>query len=81
MPVAWRLHVLEERLKREYDVEPTVESVGLYDLSAFDQNATLVALMERGAGLPVVLVNGGVACVGDIDQDAVSTYVSGIVAG
>lgn len=79
MPVAWRLHVLEERLKRECDASFTVEAVDLHDLSRADQSVALDALIETRGGFPVVLVEGTVACVDDIDTDAIVSCVAAIL--
>ncbi len=76
MPVEWRLHVLEERLKRDFDERFLIESKDLYDLLPDDQSAALNALIEAQGAFPVVLVNGAAACVGDIDADAISAAVT-----
>jgi hypothetical protein len=72
MPVTWRLHVLEETLVREFGGVFTVESLDLYGLSPLDQHAAIQAIMETGGDFPVVLVDGCVACVGDIETDAIA---------
>ena len=71
MPVEWRLHVLEGKLKREVGDLFTVESVDLYGLPPLEQHAAIEAIMRECGDFPVVLVGGVVACVGDIDADAI----------
>ena len=76
MPVEWRLHVLETRLEREFGDEFLLEAVGLYGVSPSEQSAALEAIVETGAAFPVVLVNGVVACTGDIEFDAIASRVA-----
>lgn len=75
MPVEWRLHVLGEKLKREVAYRFVIESVDLYDLTADEQHVAIDAVMQAREDFPVVLVDGFVACVGDIDADAIVTAV------
>ena len=72
MPVEWRLHVLEERLKRDYGEVFAVEVTDLYGLTPVEQSAALDAMIATQGDFPVVVVNGVVACVGDIDADAIA---------
>lgn len=81
MPVEWRLHVLEERLKREVGDRFVINQVDLYALSPADQHAAITAIMTQSGDFPVVLVDGAVACVGDIDADAIVAAVSGRTSG
>jgi hypothetical protein len=81
MPVEWRLHVLEDKLKREVGERFVIESVDLYDLSPLDQHAALDAIISANGDFPVVLVDGAVACVGDIDADAITAAVARRCAG
>jgi len=71
MPVEWRLHVLEEKLKREVGERFVIDSVDLYALSPADQHVAITAIITQSGDFPVVLVDGAVACVGDIDADAI----------
>jgi len=71
MPVPWRLHVLEERLEQEFGKTCTVESVDLYALEPQERSEVLDALVQAHAELPVVLVDGEVACTDDIDVEAI----------
>jgi hypothetical protein len=75
MPVEWRLHVLEERLKRDFGEVFAVEVTDLYGVSPREQSAALDAMIEVHGDFPVVLVNQVAACVGDIDADAIATEV------
>lgn len=76
MPVEWRLHVLGEKLGREVGERFVIESVDLYGLSPLDQHAALDASIAAKGDFPVVLVDGAVACVGDIDIDAITAAVA-----
>jgi len=71
MPVEWRLHVLGEKLKREVGDRFVIESVDLYGLSPLEQHAAIDAIIQTCEDFPVVLVDGVVACVGDIHADAI----------
>jgi hypothetical protein len=75
MPVEWRLHVLEERLKRDYGEVFTIGATDLYGLSPREQSAALNAMIEVQGQFPVVLVNEVAVCVGDIDVDAIAAEV------
>ena len=81
MPVAWRLHVLEDRLKREVGEVFVVESVDLYGLDMDEQHTAIDAVMAACADFPVVLVDGEVACVGDIEVDPIVAALARRVAG
>jgi hypothetical protein len=76
MPVEWRLHVLGEKLKREVGDRFGIEAVDLYGLSPLDQHAAIDAIIQTREDFPVVLVDGVVACVGDIDADAIVAAVA-----
>jgi hypothetical protein len=71
MPVEWRLHVLEERLKCDVDGPCTVESVDLIALTPVERTAALDAMVDLQTEFPITLVDGVVACTGDIDADAI----------
>ena len=70
MPLAWRLQVLEARV-RETGVAVTVEDVNLYALGREDQHVVLDALVAAGGDLPAVMVGERVVCVDGIDLEAV----------
>jgi len=76
MSVEWRLHVLGERLKRDFDEVFAVEAVDLDGVSPLEQTAAIDAMVETQGDFPIVLVNGVVACVSDIDADAISNQVA-----
>ena len=80
MPVTWRLHVLEERLKRDFGKVFEIETVGLYGVSPLEQSAAIDAMVETQGGFPIVLVDGVVACVSDIDADAIANQVDKALA-
>ena len=75
MPVSWRLHVLEERLKRDFGMVFEIETVDLYDVSPLERSAAIDAMIETQGDFPITLVNGVVACVSDIDADAIADAV------
>lgn len=75
MPVEWRLHVLEDRLRRDFGESFTTEVTDLYGLVPKEQCAAIDAIIETQGDFPLVLVNGVVACVSEIDADAVSLAV------
>lgn len=77
MPVEWRLHVLEERL-RQSGFDPDIQTADLYDLSPAEQSVVLDAIIATGEGFPVVLVNGVAACAGDIDIALVAATATGL---
>jgi len=76
MPVEWRLHVLEDRLKREVGPRFVIEAVDLYGLDMDEQHTAIDAVITTRGDFPVVLVDGVVACVGDIDADAIATALA-----
>jgi hypothetical protein len=76
MPVDWRLHVLEEKLKREAGERFVINSVDLYALSPADQHVAITAIITQSGDFPVVLVDGAVACIGDIDAEAIVATAS-----
>ena len=80
MPVTWRLHVLEERLKRDFGEVFAIETVDLYGVSPLEQSAAIDAMVETQGDFPITLVNGVVACVGDIDADAIADQVAKVLA-
>ena len=76
MPVEWRLHVLEERLKRDFGEVFAIEVTDLYGVSQAEQSAAIDAMIETQGDFPIVLVNCVAACVSDIDADAIAAEVS-----
>ena len=75
MPVEWRLHVLEDRLTRDFGDVFAIEVADLYGVSPSEQSAALDAIVETQGDFPIVLVERVVACVGDIDADAIVEQV------
>lgn len=80
MPVPWRLHVLEERLRREVGERFVIESVDLYGLTPMEQHVAIDAIITTRTDFPVVLADGEVACLGDIDAEAIVTAVAARLA-
>ena len=80
MPVEWRLHVLEERLKRDFGAVFAIETVDLYGVSPTEQSAAIDAMIETQGDFPITLVDGVVACVSDIDADAIADQVAKALA-
>jgi hypothetical protein len=72
MPVEWRLHVLEERLKRDFGDCPDLVVTDLYGVTPLEQSAAIDAMIATQGDFPIVLVNGTAACVSDIDADAIA---------
>ena len=75
MPVEWLLHVLEERLKRDFGHSPELIVTDLYGVTPLEQSAAIDGMIETQGDFPIVLVNGVVACVNDIDADAIAAEV------
>ena len=80
MPVTWRLHVLEERLRRDFGEVFAIETVDLYGVSPLEQSAAIDAMVETQGDFPITLVNGVVVCVSDIDADAIADQVAKVLA-
>ena len=72
MPVEWRLHVLEERLKHDFGKVFTIQAVDLYGVSVDERGAAIDAMVETQGDFPITLVDGVVACVSDIDADVIA---------
>jgi hypothetical protein len=70
MPETWRARVIEEHL-RAAGIAATVRACDIYALDGEERHAVLDAMVRDGAEPPMVLVRGRVACVGDIDFEAV----------
>lgn len=80
MPVEWRLHVLEERLRHDFGEVFTIETVDLYGVTPQEQSAAIDAMVETQGDFPITLVDGTVACVSDIDLDAIAAQLARAVA-
>ena len=72
MPIEWRLHVLEERLKHDFGKVFALQTVDLHGVSPGEQSAAIDAMVETQGDFPITLVGGVVACVCDIDADAIA---------
>ncbi|MBU4555384.1 MAG: hypothetical protein KJ747_00740 [Actinobacteria bacterium] len=72
MPVEWHLHVLEERLKHDFGHVFAIQAVDLYGVSLAEQTAAIDAMVETQGDFPITLVDGVVACVSEIDIDAIA---------
>lgn len=70
MPGTWRAHVIEERLRNE-GLDAAVTERDIYSLAGEERHAVLDAMTVQHADLPMVVVNGVVACFGDLDLNAV----------
>lgn len=68
--------MLEERLNGAVAGSCEIESVDLDDVPTAERDAALDALLDVRGDFPVVFVDGVVACVGDIDVDAIATAVA-----
>lgn len=77
MPATWRAHVIAERLAAEGITADVVE-YDLYALVDEERHAVLDAMVRDAAELPMVLVEGRVACAGDIDLEAVVAAARGM---
>ncbi len=53
-----------------------IETVDLYGVSPLEQSAAIDAMIETQGDFPIVLVGGVVACVSDIDADAIADQVA-----
>jgi hypothetical protein len=69
MPATWRVHVLRARLAAE-GIDATVIERDLYSLEGGERATVLDAMIRDGADPPMVLVDGVLACAGDLDVDA-----------
>ena len=70
MPSAWRVHAISGRLCAE-GFTAEVRERDLYSLLDAERHAVLDAMVLQQAELPMVVVNGTVACFGSLDLDAV----------
>lgn len=70
MPATWRVHVISERLRAE-NITAAVRERDLYALVDVERHAVLDVMIAHHADPPMVVVEGTVACFGDLDLDAV----------
>ena len=70
MPSTWRVHVIAERLKQA-GIDAFVRESDVFALEGLERAAASDAMIARGAEPPMVLVEGALACHGDIDLDAI----------
>jgi|GEM_PF-3942878 len=81
MPTEWSLHVLEERLKRDFGEVFEIETADLYEMSPLEQSAALDGMIEMQGDFPIVLVNGSAVCVSAIDVEAIAAGVGTALHG
>jgi len=81
MPTEWTLHVLEERLRRDFGEVFEIETADLYELAPLEQSATLDGMIEMQGDFPIVLVNGSAVCVSAIDVEAIAAGVDTALHG
>lgn len=74
MPLQWRLHVLEARLRERLAAPVRFEEVELYRLEGPDRTAAIDAMVS-GAELPLVIVRERVVCTGSPDAVAIETAI------
>jgi len=70
MPATWRAHVIEERLRAE-GLRAEVTERDVYSLVDVERHAVLDVMIAEHAEPPMVVVDGVVACYGELDLDAV----------
>lgn len=70
MPGTWRVHVISERMRAE-GILAAVRECDLYALADVERHAVLDVMIAHRADPPMVVVNGVVACFGELDLDAV----------
>lgn len=70
MPAAWRVHVIEERL-RECGLDAEVRERDIYSAPPAEREEILAAVVKEKAAFPMVLVNGRIACHSGIDLDRI----------
>jgi disulfide oxidoreductase YuzD len=70
MPSAWRVHVLEQRL-REAGFNIGVSECDVYALEPADRTRVVDLIVAERAAFPMVLLDGAVVCHGGVDVDAV----------
>ncbi|MDP2234019.1 MAG: hypothetical protein Q8K89_10305 [Actinomycetota bacterium] len=67
--------MLEERLKHDFGKVFTIQAVDLYGVSLAERGAAIDAMVETQGDFPITLVDGVVACVSDIDPDAIAAQL------
>lgn len=70
MPSAWRVHVISERLGAA-GIPARVRESDIYGLEGAERHAVLDALVRGAEAYPMVVVDGAIACVGDLDLPAI----------
>lgn len=70
MPSAWRVRVIDERLRRE-GIRARLEECDIYSLAPELRHVVLDAVVAVQAGFPMVLVDGEVVSHDGVDLDAV----------
>ena len=70
MPGAWRVRVMNERLRAE-GIEASVLERDLLSLEGGERQVVLDAMVARGANVPMVLLEGVVVCSDEVDLDAI----------
>jgi hypothetical protein len=70
MPMAWRVHVLQEGL-REAGIDDEVVERDLMVLEGAQRQAALDVMLREEVDPPMVLVDNIVVCAGEIDIAAV----------
>jgi hypothetical protein len=70
MPGTWRVRVIEERLRSE-GIRSAVVERDIYSLQDKERHAVLDVMVGEHADLPMVVVDGVVACCDGFDLDAV----------
>jgi hypothetical protein len=70
MPMAWRVHVLQEGL-REAGIDDEVVERDLMTLEGAQRQAVLDVMLREDVDPPMVLVDNIVVCAGEIDIAAV----------
>jgi len=68
--MVWRVHVLQERL-REAGIDAEVVERDLMVLEGAQRQAVLDVMIREDVDPPLVLVDDGVVCAGEIDVPAV----------
>jgi len=68
--MAWRVHVLRERL-REAGIDAEVVERDLMALDGAQRQAVLDVMLREDVDPPMVLVDNVVVCAGEIDASAV----------
>lgn len=80
MPSAWRVHVLEQRI-REAGFTVTVGECDVYALEPGDRTRVVDLIVAEQAEFPMVLVGDTIACHGTVDVDAVLRAIRGDSSG